>query len=83
MSGIQNETSALKSKLKRADLEELSTDLKREDIQPRTINWDILPERSDLKSDEIFIHRLSRLPDIRKRYSESLVRARVGSSAKN
>ena len=37
-------------------------------IQPRTIGWDNLPERSDLRSDEIFIHRLTRLPDIRKTY---------------
>jgi hypothetical protein len=46
----------------------LSAEVRREDIQPRTINWDNLLERSDLRSDEVFIHRLTRLPDIRKRY---------------
>jgi len=46
----------------------LSGEFRRETVQPQTINWDRLPERSDLKSDEIFIHRLQRLPDIKKTY---------------
>jgi hypothetical protein len=46
------------------------SEVRREEIQARTINWDNLPERSDLRSDEIFIHRLNRLPDIRKRYED-------------
>jgi hypothetical protein len=49
----------------------LYAETSREQIQPRTISWDNLPERSDLRQDEIFIHRLTRLPDIRKAY-ESL-----------
>lgn len=40
----------------------------REEIRARTISWDNLPERSDLRSDEIFIHRLIRLPDVEKAY---------------
>jgi hypothetical protein len=45
------------------------SEVKREDIQSRTINWDNLPDcRTDIPPDEIFIHRLTRLTDIRKRY---------------
>ena len=40
----------------------------REEIRARTISWDSLPERADLRSDEIFIHRLTRLPGIKKAY---------------
>ena len=42
----------------------------REDIQPRTIRWDSCPDKPDLRSDEVFIHRLSRLPEIRKSYED-------------
>jgi len=40
----------------------------REEIRTRAISWDNVPDRSALRSDEIFIHRLTRLPDIRKAY---------------
>ena len=40
----------------------------REEIRVRTISWETLPERSALKSDEIFVHRLTRLPDVKKTY---------------
>jgi hypothetical protein len=46
------------------------SEVRRGEIQPRTINWDNLPEKSDLRSDQIFIHRLTRLLDIRKRYED-------------
>jgi len=42
----------------------------REDIQTRNIRWDSCPDKLDLKTDEIFIHRLSKLPDVRKSYEE-------------
>ena len=46
----------------------LSGEIRREEIRALTIGWENLPERSDLRSDEIFIHRLTRLPDIKKAY---------------
>ena len=42
--------------------------ISREEIRARSTSWDSLPERTALRSDEIFIHRLSRLPDIKKAY---------------
>ena len=46
----------------------MSGEIRKETIQQQTIRWDSLPERSGLKSDEIFIHRLTRLPDVKKTY---------------
>ena len=46
----------------------MAGEIRRETIQSRTISWDSLPERSDVRSDEIFIHRLSRLLEIKKAY---------------
>lgn len=48
--------------------EGLPVTISREEIQARTISWETLPERSALRSDEIFIHRLTRLPDVEKAY---------------
>ena len=42
--------------------------ISRGEIQARTVSWETLPERSVLRSDEIFIHRLIRLPDVKKAY---------------
>jgi hypothetical protein len=37
----------------------LSRETVRGEIQPRAVNWDAIPVRDDLKSDQIFIHRIS------------------------
>ena len=42
--------------------------LGKEDIEARSISWGSLPERTDLRTDEIFIHRLTNLNAIKKAY---------------
>jgi len=40
----------------------------RAEIQPRAVSWDSAPNRDDLPSDQIFIHRISDLQALKKSY---------------
>jgi hypothetical protein len=40
----------------------------RAEIQPRAVSWDSAPDRDDLPSDQIFIHRISDLQALKKSY---------------
>ena len=52
----------------RLEARELLLAIPREEIRARSISWNTLSERSALRSDEIFIHKLTRLLDIKKAY---------------
>jgi hypothetical protein len=46
----------------------LSRESVKAEIQPRTVNWDSVPTRDDLKPHQIFIHRISHPQALKRTY---------------